>query len=163
MGTTATPAPAFTNGTVATGRFGSPDGKTSGTVTVALQNGELILHLDGFRSTEPGALDFQLSPWGPSTRCPVDEHSWIIGQPGLIHIGIGSIATDSTFYKTVVVARAPTAQAPTDKNGCLLTGAAPEPEHGASRRRLRRPTVHRSCAIDRSTADTTGIPVTSPG
>lgn len=122
--TTATPGPATANGIVATGQFGSPDGTTSGTVTVSLQNSELILHVDGFRTTAQGSLQFQLSPWAPSTPCLADEHSLILGRPGLRQVGIGSLATDPSFYKTVVMTRAPTPQNPTDTNGCVFTPVA---------------------------------------
>ena len=127
-GATPQPSAQTAGATVGTGTFTSPDGKTSSTVALTLEGTLVVLTVHDFRSAESGALQPNLSPWTPYTRCLVDQNSLVLSQVSsndLRRIPVGFQRSGPTFYQTLVVARpAGSASGSTDQNGCAMTPLA---------------------------------------
>lgn len=135
--TTTTPSPAaepdtpvVLHGVIGTGTFTSPDGSTTGTVSITAQSGQFYLTVTGFHSTQSGALQLSFSPWPASTECLADQNSFGFGNidslPNLTDLPLGPQEGDPTFYRTLVLDRG--AITPdgtnTDPHGCVLTPLA---------------------------------------
>jgi LysM domain len=120
--------PAAVTGVVGTGTFSSPDGATSGSVTITAASGDFYLSLSNFATTEQGTLELSFSPYSAATPCLGDQFNLSFGNSSKAatqdNLALGPEEGDPSFYKTVVLERSPSQTSTTATGGCVLAPLA---------------------------------------
>ena len=116
--------PAALTGVVGTGTFSSPDGATSGSVTITAASGDFYLSLSHFTTTEQGTLELSFSPYSAATPCLGDMYNLSFGNSSKAatqeNLALGPEEGDPSYYKTVVLERSPSQTPTTATGGCVL-------------------------------------------
>jgi hypothetical protein len=111
-------------GVVGTGTFSSPDGATSGSVTITAASGDFYLSLSNFATTEQGTLELSFSPYSAATPCLGDMYNLSFGNISKAathdNLALGPEEGDPSFYKTVVLERSPSQTPGPATGGCVL-------------------------------------------
>jgi hypothetical protein len=114
---------------VATGELSSIDGKTAGKVTVEIAGENVLLSVNGFRTTNTGPLQLDLSPWDVSTKCLADSQNQVVAKTGgtsLRDLTVGLARNNPSYFRALVLTRPEDATA-SSSNECRMKTLAIAP------------------------------------